>query len=50
MRGTGMRNARELYFMRVENVDFDSGTIFTPDSKLSVMWVFSINWQGAQTK
>ena len=33
MRGTGMRNARELYCMRVENVDFDAGTIFTPDSK-----------------
>jgi integrase len=33
MRDTGMRNARELYRMRVENVDFDAGTIFTPDSK-----------------
>jgi integrase len=33
MRDTGMRNARELYCMRVENVDFDAGTIFTPDSK-----------------
>jgi len=33
MRDTGMRNARELYCMRVENVDFDVGTIFTPDSK-----------------
>jgi integrase len=33
MRDTGMRNARELYCMRVENVDFDGGTIFTPDSK-----------------
>jgi integrase len=32
-RDTGMRNARELYCMRVENVDFDAGTIFTPDSK-----------------
>ena len=32
MRDTGMRNARELYCMRVENVDFDAGTIFTPDS------------------
>ena len=29
MRDTGMRNARELYCMRVENVDFDTGTIFT---------------------
>jgi hypothetical protein len=33
MRDTGMRNARELYCMRVENVDFDAWTIFTPDSK-----------------
>jgi site-specific recombinase XerD len=33
MRDTGMRNARELYCMRVENVDFNAGTIFTPDSK-----------------
>jgi len=33
MRDTGMRNARELYCMRVENVDFDARTIFTPDSK-----------------
>ena len=33
MRDTGMRNARELYCMRVENLDFDAGTIFTPDSK-----------------
>jgi len=33
MRDTGMRNARELYCMRVENGDFDAGTIFTPDSK-----------------
>ena len=33
MRDTGMRNARELYCMRVENVGFDAGTIFTPDSK-----------------
>ena len=30
MRDTGMRNARELYCMRVENVDFDAGTIFHP--------------------
>jgi hypothetical protein len=27
MRDTGMRNARELYCMRVENVDFDAGTV-----------------------
>jgi integrase len=33
MRDTGMRNARELYCMRVENVDFDAGKIFTPDGK-----------------
>src|ERR1700738_3495819 len=33
MRDTGMRNARELYCMRVENADFDAETIFTPDSK-----------------
>lgn len=33
MRDTGMRNARELYPMRIENLDFDSGLIFTPDSK-----------------
>jgi integrase len=33
MRDTGMRNARELYCMRVENVDFDAGTLFTSDSK-----------------
>jgi integrase len=35
MRDTGMRNARELHCMRVENVDFDAETIFTPDSKTS---------------
>jgi len=33
MRDTGMRNTRELYCMRVENVDFGAGTIFTSDSK-----------------
>jgi integrase len=33
MRDTGMRNARELYRMKVENLDFDAETIFTPDSK-----------------
>jgi integrase len=33
MRDTVMRNAGELYCMLVENVDFDAGTIFTPDSK-----------------
>jgi integrase len=33
MRDTGERNARELYRMRVENVDFDAATITIPDSK-----------------
>jgi integrase len=33
MRGTGQRNARELYRMRVENIDFDAGAITVPDSK-----------------
>jgi len=33
MRDTGQRNARELYCMRVENVDFDAGTLTVPDSK-----------------
>jgi integrase len=33
MRDTGMRNVRELYRIRIENLDFDSGTIFNPDSK-----------------
>jgi len=33
MRDTGQRNARELYCMRVENIDFDAGTITVPDSK-----------------
>ena len=33
MRDTGQRNARELYCMRVENIDFDAGTITIPDSK-----------------
>lgn len=33
MRDTGMRNARELYCMRVENVDFDARTICTPNGK-----------------
>jgi hypothetical protein len=26
MRDTGMRNARELYRMRVENIDYDAGS------------------------
>jgi integrase len=33
MRDTGMRNVRELYCMRVENVNFDAATIFTPNIK-----------------
>jgi hypothetical protein len=33
MRDTGMRNTRELYCMRVENVDFDAETIFTPEKQ-----------------
>jgi integrase len=33
MRDTGMRNARELYRMRVENIDYDAQTITIPDSK-----------------
>lgn len=33
MRDCGVRNVRELYCMRVENLDFDAGLIFVPDSK-----------------
>jgi integrase len=33
MRDTGMRNVRELYQMRIENLDFDTETIFNPSSK-----------------
>lgn len=33
MRDTGMRNVRELYRMRVENVDFNNHVIFNPNSK-----------------
>jgi len=33
MRDTGMRNERELYRMRIENLDWNSRTIFVPDSK-----------------
>ena len=33
MRDTGMRNIRKLYRMRIEYLDFDSGTIFNPTSK-----------------
>jgi integrase len=33
MRDTGMRNARELYRMRVENIDWHNRLIFNPNSK-----------------
>jgi integrase len=33
MRDTGMRNARELYRMRIENIDWHTHLIFNPDSK-----------------
>ena len=33
MRDTGMRNERELYRMRVENLDWESRVMFVPDSK-----------------
>jgi len=33
MRDTGMRNERELYRMRIENLDWDTRVIFVPDSK-----------------
>ena len=33
MRDTGLRNGRELYRMRVENIDFDAGSFKVPDSK-----------------
>ena len=33
MRDTGMRNERELYRMRIENLDWRKGMIFVPDSK-----------------
>ena len=33
MRDTGMRNERELYRMRIENLDWDYQLIFVPDSK-----------------
>ena len=32
-RDTGMRNRRELYRMRIENLDWKNRTIFVPDSK-----------------
>jgi integrase len=33
MRDTGMRNQRELYRMRIENLDWERRVIFVPDSK-----------------
>ncbi len=33
VRDTGMRNERELYRMRIENLDWDTRIIFVPDSK-----------------
>lgn len=33
IRDTGMRNERELYRMRIENIDWDNKVIFVPDSK-----------------
>jgi integrase len=33
MRDTGMRNERELYRMRIENIDWNNRVIFVPDSK-----------------
>jgi integrase len=33
MRDTGMRNARELYRTRIENIDWNNRVIFNPNSK-----------------
>jgi integrase len=33
MRDTGMRNERELFRMRIENLDWQKRLIFVPDSK-----------------
>jgi integrase len=33
MRDTGMRNQRELYSARIENLDWESRVIFVPESK-----------------
>jgi len=33
MRDTGMRNERELFQIRIENLDWNNRTIFVPDSK-----------------
>ena len=34
MRDTGMRNRRELYRIRIENIDWQTRSIFVPDSKI----------------
>jgi integrase len=36
LRDTGMRNERELYPLRAENIDWNRGMIFIPDSKSPV--------------
>lgn len=33
MRDTGMRNERELYRVRIENIDWNNRVVFVPDSK-----------------
>ena len=33
MRDTGMRNQRELYRVRIENLDWENRVIFVPESK-----------------
>lgn len=33
MRDTGMRNVRELYRMRIENIDWNNRVVFNPNSK-----------------
>jgi len=33
MRDTGMRNVREPYRLRIENIDFNNRVIFNPNSK-----------------
>src|SRR5437660_10985611 len=33
VRDTGMRNKKELFRMRIEDIDFTTRTIFIPDSK-----------------
>jgi hypothetical protein len=33
MRDTGMRNERELYRVRIENINWNDKIIFVPDSK-----------------